>query len=59
MIDASIVQNGKRYVMFLKNETRSPVEKNLRVAYAKKITGPYSQAGPPITENTGQKHPLL
>ena len=49
VIDATIVPHGKNYVMFLKNETRSPVEKNIRIAYAKKITGPYSKAGPPIT----------
>lgn len=51
VIDASIVPDGNRYVMFLKNETRAPVEKNIRAAYAKKITGPYSQPGPPITGN--------
>jgi beta-xylosidase len=51
VIDASIVEDGKRYVMFLKNETKSPAEKNIRVAYSKKITGPYTQAGPPITGN--------
>ncbi|MGB8191214.1 MAG: glycoside hydrolase family 43 protein [Chitinophagaceae bacterium] len=51
VIDASIVADGNRYVMFLKNETRAPVEKNLRVAYAKKIEGPYSQPGAPITGN--------
>ncbi|HEX8315806.1 MAG TPA: glycoside hydrolase family 43 protein [Flavisolibacter sp.] len=49
VIDATIVRDGAQYVMFLKNETRSPAEKNLRVAYAKKITGPYSQAGASIT----------
>ena len=49
VIDATIVQEGKRYIMFLKNETRAPVEKNIRIAYAKKITGPYTTAGPPIT----------
>jgi hypothetical protein len=49
VIDATIVPQGKQYVMFLKNETKSPVQKNLRVAYAKNIAGPYSQAGPPIT----------
>jgi hypothetical protein len=35
--------------MFLKNETRAPVEKNIRVASARKITGPYSLPGPVIT----------
>lgn len=51
VIDASIVKNGKRWIMFLKNETRWPVEKNLRVATAKKLTGPYSAPGAPITGN--------
>jgi beta-xylosidase len=51
VIDASIVPDGKRFVMFLKNETKAPVEKNIRVAYSKKLTGPYSNPGPPITGN--------
>jgi hypothetical protein len=51
VIDATIVPDGKRYVMFLKNETRSPAEKNIRVAYANKLTGPYTNAGPAITGN--------
>lgn len=59
VIDATIVPNGKQYVMFLKNETRSPVEKNLRVAYAKNITGPYSIAGPPITGNYWAEGPTV
>jgi hypothetical protein len=49
VIDASIVPNGDHYVMFLKNETKSPAEKNLRVATAKMLEGPYSDPGPPIT----------
>lgn len=49
VIDASIVLDGDQWVMFLKNETRQPAEKNLRVAMAKNLTGPYSPAGPPIT----------
>lgn len=51
VIDASIVQDGTRYVMFLKNETRYPAEKNIRVAFAKKLEGPYSAPGDPITGN--------
>ncbi len=50
-IDATIQKEDKKFVMFLKNETRSPVEKNLRLAYAKKLTGPYAAAGPSITGN--------
>ena len=49
VIDATIVEDDNRYVMFLKDETREPAEKNLRVAYSQNLTGPYSAAGPPIT----------
>jgi hypothetical protein len=51
VIDATIQKDKDKYVMFLKNETRAPVEKNLRVAFAKKLTGPYSNPGSPITGN--------
>ncbi len=51
VIDASIVHDGRQWVMFLKNETRQPAEKNLRIATAKNLTGPYSAAGLPITGN--------
>lgn len=49
VIDATIQKNKNRYVMFLKNETRYPVEKNIRVAYAQKLTGSYTAAGAAIT----------
>lgn len=51
VIDGSIypLEDG-RYAMFIKNETELPeAEKNIRLTYADKITGPYSPAGPPIT----------
>jgi beta-xylosidase len=49
VIDASIVRKGRRYIMFLKNETRWPEEKNIRIARARHIEGPYSKASAPIT----------
>jgi hypothetical protein len=49
VIDATIVADGDEYIMFLKDETREPAQKNLRVARSRKLTGPYSKAGPPIT----------
>lgn len=49
VIDASIVKDGKRFVMFLKDETREPAQKNLKVAFSDKLTGPYSPASAPIT----------
>jgi predicted GH43/DUF377 family glycosyl hydrolase len=59
VIDASILKVNSRYVMFLKNETRSPVEKNLRVAFAKKLTGPYTNPGSPITGNYWAEGPSV
>lgn len=51
VIDASIVKDGDQWVMFMKDETREPVKKNLRIAYADELTGPYTAAGKPITGN--------
>ena len=48
-IDATIVPDSKRFVMFFKDETRTPVQKNIKIAFADKLTGPYSKAGKPIT----------
>jgi hypothetical protein len=51
VIDSTIVQDGGRYAMILKNETDRPFkpEKNLRVAFADKALGPYGLASEPIT----------
>lgn len=49
VIDATIVQDGKRFVMFLKDETRHPPAKNLRVAMADSPAGPYGPPSAPIT----------
>lgn len=48
-IDATIVKYGKGFLMFFKNETLAPVEKNLRMAFSKKLTGPYGSVTPKIT----------
>lgn len=49
VIDASIQSYDGGYVMFLKNETRHPAEKNIRLAFSKELEGPYGPAGKPIT----------
>jgi beta-xylosidase len=50
VIDATIVKDGDRYVMFVKDETRQPVaKKNIRIAYSDKLEGPYSSASEPIS----------
>lgn len=49
VIDATIKPADNRYVMFLKNETRWPPEKNIRIAYGQQLTGPYGEASASIT----------
>jgi hypothetical protein len=49
VIDATIAQDGDRYVMIFKDETRTPPKKHLRVAEAKKVEGPYSVISEPFT----------
>jgi hypothetical protein len=49
-IDATVLRDGSRYVMFLKDETKRPVpEKTIRVAYADHALGPYGPASKPIS----------
>lgn len=49
VIDSTIVRAGAGYVMFLKNETLTPEEKNIRMATAASPEGPWSAASPKIT----------
>ena len=49
VIDASIVKDKEKFIMFLKDETREPAQKNIKVAYANQLTGPYSNASEAIT----------
>jgi hypothetical protein len=48
-IDATIIRVGGRYVMFIKNESKDPPEKNIRMCTADKMTGPWGAASKPIT----------
>lgn len=49
-IDATIVKDGKQFVMVIKDETEVPqAKKNLRLATSDKAAGPYSAAGAPFT----------
>ena len=50
VIDATIVKEGDRYVMFVKDETKEPVaKKNIRIAFSDKLEGPYGHASEPIS----------
>jgi len=49
VIDASIIPDGKRFIMFLKDETRYPPQKNLRIATSTKLTEGFTGPSLPIT----------
>ncbi len=49
VIDATITAFDSRYVMVMKNETRYPPAKNLCVAFAEKILGPWSAPSAPFS----------
>jgi hypothetical protein len=51
VIDATIQKNGKQFVMFLKDETKKPPQKNIRIATSKNLYKNYSKASIPITGN--------
>ena len=51
VIDATLLKDGDRYIMFLKDETNKPFtpQKNIRVAFGNHLTGPYGPPSEPIT----------
>src|SRR5665647_2876210 len=49
VIDATIVNTGKNYVMFIKDETKEPPQKNIRVTTSGSLYGPWSAPSNPIT----------
>jgi hypothetical protein len=52
VIDATIVTDGKEFIMFLKDETAKPIaQKNIRISTSNKLTGGYSKPSSPITGN--------
>lgn len=59
VIDATIQQNGKEYIMFLKDETRYPPQKNIRIAVSRKWDKAYSTASPPITGSYWAEGPTV
>jgi sucrose-6-phosphate hydrolase SacC (GH32 family) len=59
VIDATIVPDGKRFVMFLKDETRTPPQKNIKIATSKKLNKGYTDASAPITGNYWAEGPTV
>jgi len=60
VIDAQIVRDGSRYVMFLKDETERPTaQKNIRLAFADRAEGPWSAPTAPITGDYWAEGPTV
>jgi len=59
VIDATIAKINDKWIMFLKDETKEPVQKNIKIAYADQLQGPYSKASKPITGNYWAEGPTL
>jgi hypothetical protein len=51
VIDATIVKEGKEFIMFLKDETVVPPQKNIKIARSNHLYGPFGKASGPITGN--------
>jgi len=51
VIDGTLIKEKNEYVLFLKDETRTPPQKNIRVARSKNLTSNYSKPTPPISGN--------
>lgn len=59
VIDATIFPFGKKYAMILKDETRTPPQKNLRVAFSKKLAKGWSGPSEPITGDYWAEGPTV
>lgn len=51
VIDGAILKRGKEYFLFVKNENKTPVEKNIRVTVSKDINNFPIEVSAPITRN--------
>jgi beta-xylosidase len=49
VIDGTLIKENNRYILFLKDETRTPPQKNIRVATSSELTQNYSKPTDPIT----------
>ncbi|TVQ06487.1 MAG: glycosyl hydrolase [Balneolaceae bacterium] len=49
VIDGTIIKSDDEYVMFIKDETIEPAEKNIRITRSHNLTGEFGPASEPIT----------
>ncbi|WP_293931314.1 glycoside hydrolase family 43 protein [Sphingobacterium sp. UBA6645] len=58
-IDATILPYKDKWMMVLKDETREPAEKNLKLAFADELEGPYGEASKSITGDYWAEGPTV
>jgi len=51
VIDATLLQANQRFYLIVKDETRIPIKKNLRIASSTDIEGPYTELSAPFTRD--------
>lgn len=49
VIDGTLIKEDGEYILFIKDETREPAEKNIRIARSSRLTDGYGPASAPIT----------
>ncbi|WP_308991105.1 prolyl oligopeptidase family serine peptidase [Mariniflexile litorale] len=59
VIDATIQKQGNKFVMFLKDETKKPAQKNIKIAFSNNLIGPYTKASVPITGDYWAEGPTV
>jgi hypothetical protein len=59
VIDGTIIKSDGEYVMFIKDETIEPAEKNIRITRSHKLTGEYGPASEPVTGNYWAEGPTV
>lgn len=59
VIDGTLLAHNSQYYLFLKDETRYPAQKNIRLAFSDHVEGPYSEAGEPITGDYWAEGPTV
>ncbi|MCB9208611.1 MAG: glycoside hydrolase family 43 protein [Ignavibacteriales bacterium] len=61
VIDATIINAGDEYLMFIKDETNKPFipQKNIRIAKSNNAVGPYSESTKPITGDYWAEGPTV
>ena len=59
VIDGTLTKHDGKYYLFLKDETRHPPEKNIRISVSSELTGGYDKPTPPITGNYWAEGPSI